>query len=204
MGETQIDRQCHDVEAERRARFQPLGQRRQRGAAATLAVTGILLDTRHHRLDLRQINLVVASGKPVIVLVECGLAVGAAHRTRDHCLVGVLRQQSSAALPPQTALARAFTFGLVGAVGLLSVRGRHRKVVRRLRWLTELGLEFVYPSRQRLDLRPERTDQRILLVVRQAGEVGRLGHPKLESWATSSRQSSFDSAAYITSSGGDE
>src|SRR3954451_19568104 len=146
MGKAQIDRQRHDVEAERRPRFQPVRQRRQRGAAATLAVTGILLHPRDDRLDLRQIDLVVAGGQRVIVRVERGLAVGAAHRTRDHHLVGLLRQQSSAALPPEAALARAFTFGPVGAIGFIALRGRHRGVVRRLRRSTQLGLEFGNPG----------------------------------------------------------
>jgi hypothetical protein len=41
----------------------------------------------------------------------------------------------------------------------------------------------------------------VLFVMRQAGEVGKLGHPELESWPAWSRQSPFDSAAYIPSSG---
>src|SRR4051794_28317131 len=53
-------------------------------------------------------------------------------------------------------------------------------------------------------MRPERSDQRVLFVMRQAGEVGKLGHPELESWPPWSRQSPFDSAAYIPSTGGDE
>src|SRR3954447_20562155 len=42
-------------------------------------------------------------------------------------------------------------------------------------------------------MRPERSDQRVLFVMRQAGEVGKLGHPELESWPPWSRQSPFDS-----------
>src|SRR3954467_8344818 len=211
MGKAQLDHPRYDGEAERGPRFQPVRQRRQRGAAATLAVTGILLHPRDDRLDLRQIDLVVAGGQRVIVRMERGLAVGAAHRTRDHRLVGVLRQQSSAALPPEAALARAFTFGPVGAIGFLALRGRHGGVVRRLRRSTQLGLELGNPRRQylnlrrqRLNLRPQRSDQRVLFVMREAAEVGKLGHPKLESWPPWSRQWPFDPAAYIPSTGGDE
>src|SRR5271165_1725039 len=60
MHEAQIHRQGHDADAERRARLQPVRHRRRRGAIAALAVSGVPLHPRHHRLNLGQINLVVA------------------------------------------------------------------------------------------------------------------------------------------------
>ena len=119
--------------------------------------------------------------------------------------------RSPAAFAPQAALARTFTPRFVRAVGLLALRGRHRRVVRRLRGITQLGLKLGNPCRQcedlrceHLNLRPQRADQRVLLVMRQAGEVGKLGHPKLESWPPWSRQPPCDSAGYTPSTGGDE
>ena len=179
--------------------------------APAFAGAGSAFHPCDHRLDLRQVDLVVAGRQRVVVLVQRGLAVCTANRTRDHGLVGVCHQRSPAAFAPQAALARTFTLGLVRAVGLLALRGWHGGVVRRLRRPTEPGLQFRHPRRQcldlrreRLNLRPERSDQRVLLVVRQVAEVGKIGHPKLESWAPWSRQLSIDPIAYQPSSRGVE
>ena len=99
-----------------------------------------------HRLDLRQVDFVVAGCQRVVVIVQRGLAVRAANRTRDHGLVGVCHQRSPAAFAPQAALARTFTLGLVRAVGLLALRGWHGGVVRRRRRRTEPGLLRRGPS----------------------------------------------------------
>ena len=53
MHEAQIHRQRHDVEAERRALLQPLGQWRERDAAAARAMPCVVLHPRHHGGDLR-------------------------------------------------------------------------------------------------------------------------------------------------------
>jgi hypothetical protein len=86
-------------------------------------------------------------------------------------------------------------------VGLFALGGWHTGIVRRLRWHTKLRFKLRHTRRQylhlrgqRLNLRPQRQDQGIFLVVRQATEVGELGHPKLESWPPWSRQPFIDSA----------
>jgi hypothetical protein len=52
---------------------------------------------------------------------------------------------------------------------------------RGLRWLAELCLKFRNPSLGCLKPLEQRSDQRVLLGVAQLAEVGRMGHPKLES-----------------------
>ncbi len=88
-------------------------------------------------------------------------------------------------------------------VGLVSVRGRDGRVVRRLGRLAQLRLELGETRRQRLDLRhqfrvgrqcrvqprPERHDQRVLFQVGKLAEVGqrwRASHPYLDSHSRSS------------------
>src|SRR6185312_8202675 len=88
-------------------------------------------------------------------------------------------------------------------------RGRHAGIIRRLRWHTKFRFKLRHTRRQylhlrgqRLNLRPQRQDQGIFLVVRQATEVGELGHPKLESWPPWSRQPFIDSASRALSDRG--
>ena len=52
---------------------------------------------------------------------------------------------------------------------------------RCLRRVAELGFEFRDVLFGRLKPLPQRLDQRVLLGVAQLAEVGKLGHPKLES-----------------------
>src|SRR3954453_18515711 len=188
LGEPQIHRQCHDVKTERCARLQTFGQRCQCGAATARAVTGVALHPRHYRHDRWQFDLVEACGPRLVALVQRALKVPATYRTGAHGRVGIRHQCPTAARAAQTALARAFTLELVLPIRLLAVRGRQAGVVRRLGRLTELCLQLRHPRYQRLDLRPKRSDQRVLLVMRQETEVGELGHPKLESCPPWSRQ----------------
>ena len=191
MHDAQVDRQCHHVEAERRARLQTLRHRCQRDAAAVAALASVALHPRHHRPDRRQIDLVVARGKFPISFLQRRLAVRAAHWPRDHRLVRGLHQRSAAALAPQTAFARSLPPRLLAAIGFLARRGWHAGVVRRLWRQPKTGLQFRHPRRQRLNLRPQRSDQGVLLVMRQAAEVRKLGHPKLESRQPGSRQAAI-------------
>jgi len=148
--------------------------------AAVAALASVALHPRHHRPDRRQIDLVVARGKFPISFLQRRLAVRAAHWPRDHRLVRGLHQRSAATLAPQTAFARSLPPRLLAAIGFLARRGWHAGVVRRLRRQPKTGLQFRHPRRQRLNLRPQRSDQGVLLVMRQAAEVRKLGHPKLE------------------------
>jgi len=56
VGEAQIQRQRHDVDAERAALLQPLRQRRQRGGAARLAAASVKLHPGDNRPHLRQFD----------------------------------------------------------------------------------------------------------------------------------------------------
>src|SRR6478672_6459945 len=64
--EAQIHRYRDDVEAERRAWFQPLGQRGERDAAAARALPGVMLHPRHHGRDCRQVDLVITAMEGII------------------------------------------------------------------------------------------------------------------------------------------
>ena len=65
--------------------------------------------------------------------------------------------------------------------------------------VAELGFQLRNPHRQRLNLRPQRTDQRILLLVRQLAEIRKLGHPSLQSQLPGLRQAGL---AYANSQRG--
>jgi len=109
------------------------------------------------------------------------LAVHTGHGLRNHGLIGIAAQRSTAALATQTALARAVSPGFLRLVGLLPLRWRQAGIVRGFRRFTELCLECRDPPFSRLKPFEQRSDQRVLLGVAQLAEVGKLGHPKLES-----------------------
>ena len=88
--ETQIHRQSHNADAERRARLQALGHRRQRRAATAPATRSIALHPRHHGRDLGQVDLVVAPMQNMVRLGQSRLAVRAPHRPGRDGLVRVL------------------------------------------------------------------------------------------------------------------
>ncbi len=126
-------------------------------------------------------NFVVAGGQPLVAVAQGGLAVGAADRARDHGLVGAGTSARPPPLRPRLPLRGPSRLGLSEWIGLLALRGRYRGIVRRLRRLAQLGFQFRHSRRQRPHLRPERANQRVLLVVRQMVEVGEFDHTKLES-----------------------
>ncbi len=163
--------------------------------APAFAGAGSAFHPRDHRPDLGQVDLVVAGRQRLRVFAQRGPAIGAARGARGHRLVRVFRQHPTAALAAQAALARTFAFRLVAVVDLLALRRRHAGIVRRLRRSAKPRLQVRDPRRQcpdlrreRLNLRPQRPDQRVFLVMRQGAEVGKIGHPNLESWAPWSRQ----------------
>src|SRR3954447_4292624 len=91
---------------------------------------------------------------------------------RDH-FVRVRGQCPSAARATEAALTRAASLGLLRPVRLVPFRGRHAGIIRRLRWHTKLRFKLRHTRRQyldlrsqRLNLRPQRQDQGIFLVVR--------------------------------------
>jgi hypothetical protein len=179
VDEAQIHRQRHDGVAERRARLQPFRQRGQGGAAATAAVPGIALDPRHHRRDLRQVHLVEAGRERQVGLGQRCLAMRAAGRAGGDGLIRRLGEPPTTTLATEAALAGIGPARLGLAVRLLAPRRRQAGVVRRLRRNAEPGFQLHNPrrqrrdlSRQRLHLRPERMNERILLVMREQRQVG--------------------------------
>ena len=187
MGKAQIHRHGHDVDAERRGAFEPLGQRRQRRLSAAPAAGLEALDPRDHRPDGGQVDLVVARRQHAVGRVERRPAVRAAGRTRGDGLVGALAQQPAPALAAQAALARAAAHRLVRPVRL-AARSRWRaRIVRRLR-RPQPRFQLAHARRQRLHLRPQSADQCVLLGMRQGAEVRKLGHTQLQPSRTGSRQ----------------
>ena len=160
----------------------PSGSGGERDAAAARALPGVMLHPRHHGRDCRQVDLVITAAQHLVGFAEHRLAMRAPNRPcRDH-FVRVRGQCPSAARATEAALARTTALGLLRLVRLVPFQGRHAGIVRRLRWHAKLRFKLRHARRQQLNLRPQRQDQGILLVIRKATEVGELGHPKLESW----------------------
>ena len=121
VDEAQIHPQRDDVAAERRAGLQPLGQRRQGGAAAAAALPGVALHPGDHRRDFRQVHLVEAACQPLIGLGQRRLAMRAAGRAGGDGLIRRLGEQPTAALAAEAALARTGPGRPVVAVRLLAL-----------------------------------------------------------------------------------
>ena len=170
------------------AGLQSLRQRRERDTAAAPALPCVVLYPRHHGGDCRQVDLVIAAVQPLISLAQRGLAMRALDRLRRDHFVRVRGQCPSAARATQAALTRTAALGLLSAVWLVPLRGRHAGIVRRLRWRTKLRFQLCHARRQQPNLRPQRQDQGILFIMRQTTEGGEWSHPKLESWRPWSRQ----------------
>lgn len=216
VDEAQVYGQGDDVRAGRRAHLQPLGQRRRRGLATAPTMPREQLHPRDDRLDLGQIDLVVACQKRQVGLAQCRLAMRAAGWAGGHGLVRNLSQQATGAFAPHAALARTAARDPVIPVRLLALRGRQARVVRRLRRLAEFRLQ---PSdaraqasdlrgqdlnllSQRLNLRPERMDQRVLLLMGEARQIGQALHPNLESTPPWLRQADRRTSAHGPHGGG--
>ena len=119
--DAQIDCQGHDVEAEQRAGLQPLGHGGDCDGAAPAAGGAIAFDARHHRADLRQLDLIVSGIERVVFVAKGRVAALASGRLGDDQFLGIGRQHASTALAPKASLARAFVPGLVGTVWLLTL-----------------------------------------------------------------------------------
>ena len=137
---------------------------------------GVPLHTRHHRANHGDVYLVVSSVQHLVGIRQRGPAMRTGCCLCRDCLVGFADQWAAAALAAQAALARSDTLRFLRLVRLLPLRWRQAGIVRGLRRIAELCLEFRDPRHQRLDLRPKREDQRVLFSVAQIAEVRRLGH----------------------------
>jgi len=186
--EAQIHRQRHDADAEQRARLQSLRHRRKRRAATAPAAASVALHPRHHRRHPGQVDLVVAPVQHLVRLAERRLAVRASHRPGADKLIRGCGQRSPATHTAQAARARAVALALLWPVRLLTPRWRQAGVVRRLRRCPKPCFQLRSPCHQclglrgqHLNLRPQRPDQRVFLLVRQMAEIRELHHPSLES-----------------------
>ena len=182
VGEAQVERHGHHARPKGRALLHPVRDRRQGGAAAAGAASGVALYARHHGAHPRQLDPVVTAVEVVIRFAEVRAAVPASGRLGAHDLIGLRHQAAATALAAQAALARAGRLGRVGAVRLLPLGRRQTGVVRCLRRVQPL-LQGREPRRQRHDLLPQRDDQRVLLRVAQRRKIGqrRDSHSKVES-----------------------
>jgi len=117
VDDAQIDRDRHDVEAERRAGFEPFRHGRQRGGPTPPAGAAVVFHARDDGMDLRQFELVVAGIECVVIVVKGGVAATTAYRLGGHDLVGVATERASAAFAPDAALAGTFGWGLSGRFG---------------------------------------------------------------------------------------
>ena len=142
---------------------------------------GIMLYPRDNWTNHGQIDLIVAPVQHLVGIRQRRLAVHTARRLGSHGLIGIAGQRSTAALATDAASAWSAARGLFRSVGLLPFRRRQVRIVRGFRRIAQLGFELGNPTLGRLKPMPQRKDQRILLGVAQSAEVGKLGHPKLES-----------------------
>jgi hypothetical protein len=149
--------------------------------APAFAGAGSAFHPGHHGTNHGQVDPVITSVQHLVCFAQRRLAVHAGHDFGDHRLIGIAGQRATAALAAQTALAWAVSPGFLRLVGLLALRWRQARIVRRLRWLAEPGFKCRNPPLGRLKPLKQRQDQRVLLGVAQVAEVGKLGHPKLES-----------------------
>ena len=157
-----------------------LGPRGQGGAAAAGAAGAIALDPGDHGAHRRQLDLVVAGVQSLIGLGQHRPAMGTGRRLGNDELIGLLGQGSATARPAQAALARPRALGLLRPVRLVSPGGRQAGVARCLRRLVQPRLQFRYPRRQALHLRPQRPDQSVLLDLGERAEIRRRRHPALK------------------------
>ena len=137
----QIDRQRHDVHAERRAVLQASGDGRQGYAAAARTMPSIAFHAGHHGAHHREVDLVVTTVQHLIGICQHGLAMRAGGRFCGNRLVGMAAQWTATPFATQAAGAWSDTLGLLRLVRLLTLRWRQAGIVRCLRRFAEPGFE---------------------------------------------------------------
>jgi hypothetical protein len=185
----QIHHQRRDRLAERRSRLQPGRRGRGRPLAAARAPATEQPHPRHVRPDGRQLEAVIDLLRRLLLHGEGGGAMRAGIQGGIDDAVRLRMQRTADA-----GAARARRLGAGGPLGLLSLRRRQRRIVRRLGGALELGqpgfevgvvrLQGCYPRQRRLklaDQRQQREDQRILLRDGQLPEVDVGRHTQPES-----------------------
>ena len=196
----QVDRQGLDRGAEGRAGLQTRRRRRER-LPAMRAGAAVKADLGNDGLDRRQFDP-LNDGLQLLIALREGRRAGRTGRGPGlDDVVGVGMQR-----PPDAGAAALPRFAARRLVGLVAMRGRQGRVVRRLGRLgrlVQLRLQRGHPPRQRLQLRhqfrvgrqcrvqprPERHDQRLLFRAGKLAEVGkrwRVSHPYLDSHLRSS------------------
>ena len=98
VGEAQVERHGHHARPKGRALLHPVRDRRQGGAAAAGAASGVALYARHHGAHPRQLDPVVTAVEVVIRFAEVRAAVPASGSLGAHHLIG-LRHQAAARRP---------------------------------------------------------------------------------------------------------
>lgn len=121
-----------------------LNPRRQHGQVPRCRV-----DAGHHRLDRRQLDMVVGVKRILVSGRERVVAMRAGIRPCLDDPIGALAQRPEGAGMPPALLRRP----PLGPVRLLPLARRHRGIIRRLRRLAELRFQILDPLRQHIDLR---------------------------------------------------
>jgi hypothetical protein len=176
VGKAQVERQRHDIDAERRAAFEACGDCCQGDAAAGRAMPSIAFYSGHQGAHHRQVDLVVTTMQHVIGVCQNGRALCAGHWFGGDRLVRIAGQGATASFAAKAARTRSNTLGFLWLVRFLPLRWRQAGIIRRLPGFAEPCFKRRNPGRQALHLRPKRLDQRVLFGVAQVVEVGKLGH----------------------------
>ena len=172
LADMQVQDQCHQAGTKGRAWGKTVGGRRAKAAAAARADAAVAVNPRDHRPHRRQIEMIVSVHLRLVCRGQAVRAVGTAIGKR---LDNPVRVVSEPAKPPRMPLAPRLPTTL-GLVRLGAARRRQRRVIRGLRRLAELCLQFGNPPGQFLDLRRQRLDLRRLRQHQRdqlfRGEVG--------------------------------
>ena len=191
VDEAQIHHQRDDVQTERRAGLQPLGQRGQGGGAAAAAIPR--LSASSTRVTIGATFGRSTLSKRLASLWSASFSAALAVRAAEQQAVTVSSRRLERAgahrpLRPRLPWPGPRRAGLSPRFRLLALRGRPSGIVGRLRRQAEPGFRLRHPRRQRLHLRPQCVDKRVFLGVRERSRVGKPVHPELKSSAPWSRQ----------------
>jgi hypothetical protein len=183
VGDPQVDGEGPQVRPERRARLETFRRRRLEPRRTARTHPAMQHHARHVRLDLGQLDAVVAFERALFRLRHVTAATRAflgAHVEGP----GRIGMQ----LPVRPLVRLAFRLARRFARRFASLARRQARIGRRFGRLAELGFEPRQPllqsrvlSRQRIGPLDQRQDQRVLRRAVQKLEVGWLDHPSLES-----------------------
>ena len=180
MAVVQIEKQRPNRGAERAARHHVFRRLGAEPAAAGGAAPAEQLDTRHHRHDRRDIDVIVAVAAGLPLPRDVRRAVRARRRQPFDRLVRHVGQRPRRARACRPRLAPLVLLLVPRHARLAVLRWRRVAVLRSLPRLRQQRLEFRNPRRQPLDQRRLLREQRVLLPVAEAVPKRR-SHPYLDS-----------------------